>query len=135
MVSVARNCRNRVGKRTGAQEPRNSDQHLRAWPFTLPFVVFAKHGHVLLDLCLDLGKGRLYTLAHIGALTGGVQCARGKRKIQGKQIHLLSGMFLGAAAQLHQVRRIPFQQLSHFHDMPQRFFFDRFPPFFELTAN
>src|ERR1035437_7324296 len=52
IVSVARRCRNRERNRIGAQEPRNSDQRLRAWPLTLPLIVFAKDGHVLLDLCL-----------------------------------------------------------------------------------
>jgi hypothetical protein len=48
---------------------------------------------------------------------------------------MFSGPLLDAAVQLHQVGRIPFQQLFQLGGLPLCFLFDRFTPFFEPVAD
>jgi len=113
----------------------SSGLHAGARALSFPLIVFAQQGLVLLALSADFRERRFYAGNHSRSFRSGVQRACGKREIDSECIAFLARVLRDISVQLHQVRRIPLEQLFQLRRLTLRFFFDGLAPFFTSVAN
>src|SRR5579871_2035232 len=81
---------------------RRQDPGVRA--FSFPLIILAQEGLMFLALPADFSEGHLHAGKNVGAFSGGMQRARGKREVHGEGVGFLSRMLFDIRMQQHQVR-------------------------------
>jgi hypothetical protein len=95
------------------------------WPFALPLVIFAQLFFVLFELAFEFGESGANACWRVGSDSGSVQRASGQREIQREAEIFTAAALFKVSVQLHQIRRIAFEELFELLNMPCHDFFDR----------